>query len=175
MNKLPHSVFVYGTLQRRHCNHHILHRGQCELVGRGTTVPEFLLFNGGFPKMANKPRTMSHTVAAAMAKKMGHVAGEVWRVDDESLMECDRLEGHPRFYCREKISIKLDASPRPISAWAYVIVNFPYHDVKSLITPHEGVLMWNETISRRPDDNIQPIDRDGMELRGKILKRERKR
>jgi gamma-glutamylcyclotransferase (GGCT)/AIG2-like uncharacterized protein YtfP len=175
MSKLNHTVFVYGTLQKKHCNHHVLHSGQCELVGHGTTVPQYLLFNGGFPKMAAMPRVMSASVSAAISKKLGHVWGEVWRIDDESLMNCDRLEGHPRFYCREKIGIRLDASTRPISAWAYVIVNFPYHDVGSLLTPKDGVLTWNDSVSRRPPEDIQPIDQQGMMMRGRILKREAKR
>lgn len=170
MSTLSHTVFVYGTLQRDHVNHRVLHRGRCELVGRGVTLPEYLLFNGGFPKMATLPRNISAETLNALSKLTGHVAGEAWRVDDESLMECDRLEGHPHFYQREKISIKLDDSPRPITAWTYIIVEFPFHNMASLLTPKKGVLTWNHAVSRLPDTADIPMN--GPQFRGRILKRE---
>lgn len=192
MNKLPHTVFVYGTLKKKFPNHRVLHTGKAELVGHGTTVPKFLLVNGGFPKMANMPRVSSERLQK-LTPKLGHVWGEVWRLDDESFMACDRLEGHPRFYCREKVGIKLDGSMRGgLTAWAYVITSLGSFDIDMLMTPKDGILTWDEnTRERWPsdawvkelDDNFNDFEvslvgeRKHKEavLRGRILARERKR
>jgi hypothetical protein len=37
---------------------------------------------------------------------LGHVRGEVWAVDDRTLASLDRLEGHPRFYRRERLGCR---------------------------------------------------------------------
>lgn len=175
MSKLPHAVFVYGTLKKRFPNHHVLHTGKSELVGHGTTVPKFLLFNGGFPKMANMPRHASVDVLKQYAEKLGHVWGEVWRVDDETLMNCDRLEGHPRFYCREKVGVKLDGGRAVTSAWAYIIVDFPHYDARALMTPKDDILLWDEHTRQRWSDDAWRRDEDKPVLRGKVLARQRKR
>jgi len=170
----PHNVFVYGTLKKRFPNHHVLHTGKAELVGHGTTTPKFFLFNGGFPRMAQMPQGISAARAAELTPKLGHVWGEVWRVDDTSLMACDRLEGHPRFYCREKIGIKLDGSERRITAWAYVIVGFPHYDARSLLEPKDGVLTWDENTRSNWHDEHWRRDEDKPVLRGRVLARSRK-
>lgn len=169
MNKLQHAVFVYGTLQTNHVNHYVLHTGEHSFVGNGTTVPQFLLFDGKFPKMAALPRH----APAAVTELLGHVRGEVWRVDDEGLMACDRLEGHPHFYCREKIGVTLDGSNKTTSAWAYVIVNFPNYDRHALMKPKEGILEWNDSTRHKWSAGFAPVEKPL--LRGRVLARDKKR
>ena len=173
MSNLPHAVFVYGTLQSGHWNNHVLRRGKHQLVGTGYTVPKFLLFDGGFPKMAHMPVHASLDILNKLTPLLGHVRGEVWRLDDESLIECDRLEGHPKFYCREKIGVHLDGSAKPTTAWAYVIANFPHHDRNALMVPKDGRLAWDRS-DRRPAFDA-PLREPEPALRGKVLARERKR
>ena len=138
-----HTVFVYGTLKTDHWNNHVLHHGKATLAGVGQTVPKYLLFDGGFPKMSHLPSHAPADVLAKLTPLLGHVRGEVWRIDDESLMNCDRLEGHPKFYCREKIGVRLDGSAKPLTAWAYIIVGFPRYERNALIVPKNGVLEWD--------------------------------
>jgi len=176
MNTLnpTHNVFVYGTLKKRFPNHPVLHAGKAELVGHGTTTDKFLLFNGSFPKMARMPNVPAN-VADLSSVLLGHVWGEVWRVDDVSLMNCDRLEGHPHFYCREKVGIKLDGGDRRTTAWAYIIVDFPGYDVPSLMEPKDGILTWDENTRERWSNAAWRRDDNRPVMRGRVLARERKR
>ncbi|AKF85013.1 gamma-glutamyl cyclotransferase [Myxococcus fulvus 124B02] len=83
-------VFVYGTLLSGEPNHHLL-RG-ARLVGQAQTMPRFTLYDyGPFPALASKGK---HAVA-----------GEVYEVNAPMLAALDRLEGHPRFYQRSRITL----------------------------------------------------------------------
>lgn len=83
-------VFVYGTLLEGEPNHRFL--AKARLVGEATTKPEFELRDlGGYPALV-------HGGGQA-------VAGEVYEVDEPTLVRLDRLEGHPRFYRRSRITL----------------------------------------------------------------------
>jgi gamma-glutamylcyclotransferase (GGCT)/AIG2-like uncharacterized protein YtfP len=84
-------LFVYGTLMRGGSNSRLLARSA--FVGPARTGGGFRLFSlGAFPAMAR-------------AKDGDAVVGEVYEIDAPTLADCDRLEGHPRFYRREPIRL----------------------------------------------------------------------
>ena len=88
-NQITH-VFVYGTLLWKEPNHRLL--ASSRLVRQAKTTPEFELLDlGSFPGMVSGGSTS--------------VEGEVYEVDQETLRKLDRLEGHPRFYKRQKIRL----------------------------------------------------------------------
>ena len=85
-----HLVFVYGTLMRDEINHRLL--ATARFVAEAQTEPCFELFDlGHFPAMSAGGETV--------------VRGEVYAVDDQTLVRLDRLEGHPEFYQRTPIRL----------------------------------------------------------------------
>jgi gamma-glutamylcyclotransferase (GGCT)/AIG2-like uncharacterized protein YtfP len=85
-----HLVFVYGTLMRGESNHRLL--ATAHFVAEAHTEPCFELFDlGHFPAMSAGGQTV--------------VRGEVYAVNDQTLVRLDRLEGHPEFYQRTPIRL----------------------------------------------------------------------
>ena len=92
-------VFVYGTLRTGEPNHRLLHG--YKPVATLRTAPTFELVNlGAFPGMTRGGSTA--------------VVGEVYEVRAETLVDLDRLEGHPNFYRREAIELE---DGREVSAY----------------------------------------------------------
>jgi gamma-glutamylaminecyclotransferase len=85
-----HLIFTYGTLMRGEINHGLL--ATAHFVAEAHTEPCFELFDlGHFPAMSTGGQTV--------------VRGEVYAVDDQTLVRLDRLEGHPTFYQRTPIRL----------------------------------------------------------------------
>jgi gamma-glutamylcyclotransferase (GGCT)/AIG2-like uncharacterized protein YtfP len=85
-----HLIFVYGTLMRDESNHRLL--ATARFVAEAHTESCFDLFDlGHFPAMSAGGQTV--------------VRGEVYAVDDQTLVRLDRLEGHPEFYQRTPIRL----------------------------------------------------------------------
>ena len=85
-------VFVYGTLMSGEGNHRLLDHNGARLLGPAVTAPSFDLVSlGGFPAMFADGDTA--------------IAGELYEVDAATLEDLDRLEGHPRFYRRQRIAL----------------------------------------------------------------------
>ena len=83
-----HLVFTYGTLMRGFGNHYYL--DGAEFICKAQTPAAFTMLNlGAFPGIVAKGDTS--------------IVGEVYRVDEQTLMDLDRLEGHPTFYLRQII------------------------------------------------------------------------
>lgn len=101
-------VAVYGSLKRGFNNHHIIK--ETPFIGKGLTVNRYAMYNlGGFPFITKE--------------EIGKVSVEVYDVTDPNILfNLDDLEGHPDFYCRERIEIDLDTGER-VSAWIYFISN----------------------------------------------------
>lgn len=101
---MPIRVFVYGTLKQGHGNHRLLASskflGRCVIKGKHRLVSL-----GGFPGL----------VATPDSEEERSVSGEVYQVNEETLMSLDFLEGHPRFYERLKLSTPFK------NAWAYYL------------------------------------------------------
>lgn len=94
-------LFVYGTLLRGEANHGLIARGS--FIREARTSPKFTLVNiGSFPGLVTGGSVS--------------VVGELHEVTPQILAELDRLEGHPRFYCRSLITLN-DSS----SAEAYLL------------------------------------------------------
>lgn len=102
-----HYVFCYGTLKRGHGNHRII--ANARFVGQAVTEPRFTMLGlGGFPGIVDGGETP--------------ISGELYEVTDDTMMErLDRLEGHPGFYCRTPIRVRLDGSDDYIDAEAYLL------------------------------------------------------
>lgn len=102
----PELVFVYGTLQSQHWNN--FHLDGSEFKGRGETVCRFPLIAPRLPILLPIPG-------------QGHqVTGELYLVPSYVLLyRLDRLEGHPNWYRRRKISILSDGNLH--EAWTYFI------------------------------------------------------
>ncbi len=97
-------VFVYGSLLKGFGNHNLLEDSL--FVGDALTEGHFsLLHLGGFPGLVEKGNTSVH--------------GEIYDVDDATLRQLDRLEGHPSFYCRTPIRV-LPVGTNQIAEWETV-------------------------------------------------------
>ena len=96
-----HTLFVYGSLLEGLGNHRYLMGAR--LVRHARTAPAYTLVSlGGFPGLLEVGTT--------------RVVGEVYEVDDETLVAVDRLEGHPGHY--ERVPIRLE---RRFRAEGYVL------------------------------------------------------
>ena len=84
-----HTLFVYGTLKRGYGNHPLI-AGALPL---GEDAVPGVLYAQGAP-------------IAVRAEGEGWVEGELYDVTPEQLAECDRLEGHPRAYRRERVTTR---------------------------------------------------------------------
>ena len=94
-------VFVYGTLLRGQPNHRLL-KGAV-FIGDARTEARFELVDlGPFPAMTGGGVT--------------RVVGELYVVDASTLSALDRLEGHPRFYRRQRIRVENAGA-----AYAYLV------------------------------------------------------
>jgi gamma-glutamylcyclotransferase (GGCT)/AIG2-like uncharacterized protein YtfP len=127
----PHLLFVYGTLKMGHGNNRVITEHDGKFVGTGATRDLYTLASSGIPFMWRPTRS-----TAFYTSRLGHVVGELWRVNDEGLIACDRLEGHPRFYVRTPITVMLDGpAPTPVTAGAYIIGREP--DSAAMMIPDE--------------------------------------
>ena len=108
-NVLP-SVYVgvYGTLKCGHGNHRLLMSST--FIGKGKTNDRYPLTISSLPYL-HKQENVGHNVEV-----------EVYKVDHPTLEQLDRLEGHPHFYKREVIEIRMN-SGRLLSAWVYFVQN----------------------------------------------------
>lgn len=84
-------LFVYGTLMSGEPNFRLL--AGARLVGTTRTASGFGLVSlGAFPAMVR-------------VSGNGTVVGEIYELGRGMLGACDKLEGHPRFYRREPITL----------------------------------------------------------------------
>ena len=85
-------VFVYGTLCREGCSHHLIEH--CQFIKEAKTHSRYQLYTRGwFPSM---------TIDESLA---GGVYGEVYEVPDEYLPTLDRYEGAPNFFYRSSVEL----------------------------------------------------------------------
>ena len=117
-------VFVYGTLKRGNSVRGLDRWGSsAEFVGPATTTDNnYSLWSlGAFP---------------AVSSGKVHISGEVWLVDNETLAELDRIEGHPNFYKR------IEVSTTQGKAWMYYIPDIDSYQAE-LIEPNEkSIASW---------------------------------
>lgn len=140
-----HLVFVYGTLRRGYGNHRLL--SGARVVGDGTTMDTFVMFDGGFPRAA----TLAHASKARRHGRertmplAGRVVGELYAVDDATLARLDALEGTPRLYRRETVRVKVGGIESNVSM--YLIQ--PEHAGGHVIQPDaHGRVEWVSLMDR---------------------------
>jgi len=88
-------VFVYGTLKQGQCRNHVLTNYGGTLLGKAE-VQGVLYDLGAYP-------------AAVLTNANKTFLGEVWSIPDDQSEEClqvlDRIEGHPDYYQRARITV----------------------------------------------------------------------
>lgn len=86
-------VFVYGTLKKGFRNHDVL--GESKFLGEAETAPAYRMHKHHsypFPCLFHDDAGVS-------------IKGEVYEINDRTLAQLDRLEGHPHMYRRESIQL----------------------------------------------------------------------
>ena len=141
----PHYLFVYGTLKSPFGNHGLLMRHGSKFISEARTMDKFTLTK-------DFPFVHRHVRAPALAyyqPYLGHVVGELYKVTDSGLEACDRLEGHPRFYCRTPATVEFGhvSAPQRVTAGIYLDQSLPPNFDK-LLTPIDGKLEWG--VARNP-------------------------
>ncbi len=104
------NVFVYGTLKRGHCLHHVL--ADQEFLGEAKTRREYVLVSlGDFPGLVT-PDAFADEVAGQS------IEGELYRVDNTCLAELDRVECvSQNMYQRRPVSL---LKPSGVVAETYI-------------------------------------------------------
>lgn len=93
-------VFVYGSLKKGFSNHSCLNGAQ---FYKDAKIKDAIMYNlGPFPGIVDGE---------------GEVRGELYTANEAVMARLDRLEGHPRFYCRKKVPIMGE----DCLAWAYFL------------------------------------------------------
>ena len=136
----PHLLLAYGTLKREYGNSRVFGTGGGQFVGKATTEDKFVMTTAGFPRVYKTDRFSFELVSA----HAGKVFGDLWRVNDEALASCDRIEGHPNWYCREEVDVWAGNGPAVIvKAWLYIMKAEGLSG--DVMTPDEnGVLDWHQ-------------------------------
>ena len=108
-------LFVYGTLKRGFGNHRLL--ATSEFIGRAVTVEPRPLVIAGLPFMINAP-------GAGL-----NVRGECYKVDLNTWPLLDRLEGHPNWYKRDLIKVKIYDNGEFViqDCWCYMLPSKDLH------------------------------------------------
>ena len=104
-------LMVYGTLKQGYWNNRLL--TNATFLGESVTKNNYILYDCGFP-MAVVPKGVPDEVALP-------IMGEVFDVDDATLRDCDRLEGHPTFYRRTLVPILREGIEEDV--WMYELVS----------------------------------------------------
>jgi len=101
-------VFVYGTLKDGHGNHGYYLAGNPAVskLGRCYISGDYRMYsNGAFPMVTR----------GSDQDRVSHIVGEVYEIDEHTLDSLDALEGHPDWYCREKVETPFK------KAWVYLM------------------------------------------------------
>lgn len=120
-------VAVYGTLKRGGGNYY-RYLQDSTFIGSGRTADKYPLLIKGLPYMLEE-------------KGVGHnVKVDVFRVSDTVLKKLDALEGHPNWYVRKQIPIKMKGNLT--TCWLYFnpmvdrFSNDPMHKEYPINRPH---------------------------------------
>ena len=151
-------VAVYGTLKKGY-NNYYSYLTSSKFIGSGKTLNKYPLLIDGLPYMV-------HHVG------MGHnVEVDVFKVSDTTLKNLDALEGHPRWYERKEIYIKM-SNGRLLKCWVYfnpkeVKLTDKLHStyVQNRIK-HRGYKQWfkTEKEEEQVDDIIDTRDCNQIDL-----------
>lgn len=127
-------VFVYGTLKRGNHNNRLL--TSSTFITRAETVDKMGLMGSGVPFVFREPFVKDKSF-------LGHVVGEVYEVTRPVRDRLDQLEGHPTFYTRVPVRVRLSPSLQKIDAEMYLIERDSSHRIAHFQRPdHTGRLEW---------------------------------
>jgi len=101
--KKQHLVFVYGTLRQAQSNHKLLGDAYCYGTG-GTRDTYAMYIAGSYPYVTS-------------TESRYPIVGELYAVDDETLVNLDKMEGHPRYYTRREVAVVVEGIE--YNAWMY--------------------------------------------------------
>lgn len=107
-------VFVYGTLRKGHCNHHLLKDAYFHGIGATESFYAMYLKNG-YPYVTS-------------SESRYPIVGELYSVDDGTLVALDKFEGHPRHYERREQPVIVGETS--YIAWIY------FRDPPGLLMQH---------------------------------------
>jgi gamma-glutamylaminecyclotransferase len=98
-------VAVYGTLKKGYSNYNNYLRS-ARFLGSGETQTKYPLIISGLPFLLS-------------SEGVGHnVEVDVFKVNDDTFDALDMLEGHPKWYQRREVPIKMDDG-RVLTCWIY--------------------------------------------------------
>jgi len=121
--KLNHTLlFVYGTLKRGYANHALLSSGH--FIGKAKTHEKYGFYLGPDTYDTKAPHIPYLFTNLKPGDCPVQVQGEVWEVGTPTLVQLDRLEGHPEWYRRIKAPIRL-FSKEMVSAYTYFLSENP--------------------------------------------------
>lgn len=97
-------VFVYGTLKRGYWNHRLLEKSK--FVGEGTISGYELYDLGSYPGIIP-------------GEKKDEVDGELYEIDNETLIRLDRLEGEGFLYLRKEVEVDINGHMEKVLIYVY--------------------------------------------------------
>jgi gamma-glutamylaminecyclotransferase len=100
-------IAVYGTLKPGGGNYYSYLYGESTNIGHGKTVDQYPMVIQGLPYVVEAPG------------KGHNIDVNVFNVSPDVLERIDGLEGHPSWYYRKKVDVKIGLSGRIVSCWMY--------------------------------------------------------
>lgn len=91
-----YNIFVYGTLKKGFSNHWYLEKSK--YLGIGKTIPKYQMYpskNYFFPFLLK-------------SEPNNNIVGEVYEIDEKTLIELNILEDFPNMYLRELIDVEFE-------------------------------------------------------------------
>jgi gamma-glutamylaminecyclotransferase len=133
-------VAVYGTLKKNNSNYwHYLRDAQ--FVGSGETADKYPLIVKGLPYLIDH-------------KGIGYnVDVDVFNVDSDTLIDLDRLEGHPRWYQRKMINVRI--GKQTLKCWVYFMENMeiqPEDKIYKTYSQNYSLKPIKQEVSKLDDD-----------------------
>jgi gamma-glutamylaminecyclotransferase len=96
-------LFVYGTLMSTYKNNYILTNSKSIFVGNAQTMEKYTMYVMGHLDGYNNGKGVPFVNKYISSS---YIYGELWEITSNTLIEIDKLEGHPGWYIRENISIQ---------------------------------------------------------------------
>ena len=102
-----YNIFVYGTLKKGFSNHFYLENSR--YLGIGKTIPKYQMYpskNYLFPFLLK-------------SEPNNNIVGEIYEINEKTLIELNALEDFPNMYLKELIEIELE-NKEIIKAFIYI-------------------------------------------------------
>lgn len=113
---MKNTVFVYGTLKFEYSNHVLL--SDSKFLGEAMSMDSYLMTASG-PVYGIPFVHKQDEISPNLYRHAKPICGEVYEVTDDALADLDRLECHPRWYCREEAIFTFLANGKTVDAWVY--------------------------------------------------------